>query len=82
MKLFTICHSLRLLLEVEPCVTELLRFVLCSSGEYEGKRKCNAFSETDLTRTKIPKLTLDQLAALPVIRHGQGLQLNFPDLFI
>jgi len=39
-----------------------------SSGHYAGKRKSIAFSETALTKTKMPKLALDQLAALPLYR--------------
>lgn len=57
--------------------------VLCfASGDCAGKRNSVAFSETALTKTKIPKLALDQLAALPLIPHGPALKINFPDLLI
>jgi len=48
-----------------------------SSGHYAGKRKSIAFSETALTKTKMPKLALDQLAALPyTARPGFKIQLS------
>ena len=53
-----------------------------SSGDDAGKRKPNAFSETALIKTKIPKLAPDQMAALPLVPRGLALKINFPDLLI